>query len=89
MKSMMQMHKIENKLYCLFKVSNSLLHVSYELNVKEGTIRYEISSYTEKEPLKTGLGKEATSLVDSYQLMSVQSALLKREDASPKGSSKK
>ncbi|MFT3879247.1 MAG: hypothetical protein QM703_06255 [Gemmatales bacterium] len=85
----MQMHKIENKLYCLFKVSNSLLHVEYELRPKEGVILYKISTYQEKDPLITSHEKNAQLSVDSYRLISVQSAVLKPAEMNKPGASKK
>lgn len=85
----MQMHKIENKLYCLFKVSGSLLHVEYEIRPKDGTIHYQISTFQEKGPLVTSHEKNSQLGVDSYRLVSVQSAVLKHVDKTTPGASKK
>jgi hypothetical protein len=84
----MQLQKIENKLYCLFKVSNSLLHVEYEIRPKDAMIHYQISTFQEKEPLTTGHEKNPQIGVDSYRLMSVQSAILKRVASTKPGASK-
>lgn len=72
----MRMKLLGNQLFCLFKVSQSLLHVKYAL--KGDVIHYEISSYQMKEALKTGFNKDASISVDSYQLLNVQSAELTR-----------
>jgi len=85
----MQMQRHENKLLCLFKVSKSLLHVEYELKPKEGVIHYQISTYQEKDPLVTSHEKNAQIGVDSYRLLSVQSAVLKYVDTSKSGASRK
>lgn len=65
-----------NQLFCLFRVSNSLLHVKHEL--RGDVIHYEISTFSEKEPLKTAFEKDSKLAVDSWTLISVQSAELKR-----------
>ena len=85
----MQMHMVDNKLYCLFKTSGSLLHAQYELKIKERAIHYEISTYVEKNSLKTAHENNTELEVDSYQLISVQSAVLREEPAVPKGATKK
>lgn len=85
----MQMRKIENKLYCLFKVSNSLLHVEYEIKPREAVIQYQITTYLEKDPLSTSHEKNSQISVDSYRLVSVQSAQLKLVETSRPGVSKK
>lgn len=72
----MQERLLGNKLYCLFRVSNTLLHTKHEL--VGDVIHYEITSFTEKDPLKTTFQKNDKITVDSWQLMSVQSAELKR-----------
>jgi hypothetical protein len=72
----MQERLLGNKLYCLFRVSNSLLHTKHEL--VGDVIHYEISTFAEKEPLKTAFEKNQQIAVDSWQLLSIQSAELKR-----------
>ncbi|HMO34400.1 MAG TPA: hypothetical protein PKA06_00010 [Gemmatales bacterium] len=72
----MQERLFGNRLYCLFRVSKTLLHVKHEL---EGdVIRYEISTFAEKDPLKTQPEGNSQLRVDSWKLLSVQSAELKR-----------
>ena len=85
----MKMQLLDNKLYCLFRTSNSLLHVQYIMKPKEESLYYEISSYAEKEPTKTAHDKNARLEVESYRLLSVQSSMLKRDDALPSGATKK
>lgn len=71
----MKMTLIDNKLFCLFKTGQSLLHVTYE---RQGEfLNYTITSYQEKEPLKTEHEKSKQLTVDSYKLVSVQSAQMK------------
>ncbi len=72
----MQERLLGNQLYCLFRVSNSLLHVKHEL--RGDVIHYEITTFSEKEPLKTAFEKDVKLAVDSWQLLSVQRAELKR-----------
>ncbi|HQR09410.1 MAG TPA: hypothetical protein PLN21_21490 [Gemmatales bacterium] len=85
----MQMHRSENKLLCLFKISNSLLHVEYEIKPKDRVIHYQISTFQEKDPLTTSHEKNPQIGVDSYRLLSIQSAILKPVDTSKPGASKK
>jgi len=73
----MQERLLGNQLYCLFRVSNALLHVKHEL--RGDVILYEITSFSEKEPLKTAFEKNPQLAVDSWTLMSVQRAELKRK----------
>ncbi len=73
----MQERLLGNQLYCLFRVSNALLHVKHEL--RGDVIHYEITTFSEKELLKTAFEKDSKIVVDSWQLLSVQSAELKRK----------
>ena len=71
----MKMTMIDNKLFCLFKTGQSLLHVTYE---RQGEfLNYTITSYQEKDSLKTEHEKSKQLTVDSYKLLSVQSAQMK------------
>lgn len=85
----MQMHRNGNKLLCLFKVSNSLLHVEYEMKPKEAVIHYQINTYQEKNPLVTTHEKNPQIVVDSYRLLNVQTAILKHVEKTSPGALKK
>lgn len=66
-----------NQLFCLFKVSNSLIHVKHEL--RGDVMHYDLTTYQEKDILQTSHEKNKSISVDSYQLVSQQAGELRRQ----------
>lgn len=86
----MQMCLQDDTLYCLFKTGNSYLHVKYELKVRQEVIHYEITTYTERDTLKTAMERKNDKIeVDSYRLTGVQSAVLRLDRPVRPGAPKK
>jgi hypothetical protein len=73
----MKEHLLGKQLFCLFKVSNNLIHVKHEL--VGDVLRYDLTTYQEKNALQTHHEQSKTTTVDSYQMVNQQRAELHRQ----------